>query len=133
MNAETASSYQSAPASVGRLGSAFLAVLVLVPLLLYSPVRNHDFINYDDDVYKNERVIEGLTADNIVWAFSGSIEMGNWDPRNWLSHMATAHFFGLNPAAHHWVNVLIHLANSALLFLFVWRVIGFLCMASVVG
>ena len=103
-----------------------MAVLIAVTLLLYSPVGDHGFVNYDDDiyVYENERVSNGLTPDNIGWAFTGSFEMGNWDPLNWLSHMAAAHFFGLEPAAHHWVSVLIHVANSTLLFLFFWRVVG---------
>ena len=42
---------------------------------------------------------------------------GNWHPLTWLSHMADVAWFGLEPAGHHAVNIAIHLANTAFVFL----------------
>ncbi|MGB9235978.1 MAG: tetratricopeptide repeat protein [Terriglobales bacterium] len=45
----------------------------------------------------------------------------NWHPLTWLSHALDYQLFALNPAGHHFDNVLIHAFNAALLFLlFAW-------------
>ncbi len=133
MNDATANLQPSRRSSDERPARLLLAALLVVTFLLYLPTGSHDFVNFDDDiyVYENERVAEGLGGDNIAWAFSGSYRMGNWDPLNWLSLMATAEFFGLDPAAHHLVSVALHLANVALLFLFLRRATGALWPAFV--
>ena len=94
------------------------AVLVIMNITLFGPVRNHEFINLDDNVYitENAQVREGITPRGILWAFT-SIEGCNWHPLTWISHMIDVQLFGLNPAGHHLVNVLFHIANSILLFL----------------
>ena len=40
-------------------------------LLLFAPVRHHEFINYDDPAYVREpHVQRGLTLDGTRWAFT---------------------------------------------------------------
>jgi len=92
-----------------------LAILVLAT---FHAVRNFDFITYDDGVYvtENPRVREGLTSQGIVWAF-GATDAGFWQPLTWLSLMADARLYRLNPSGYHWTNLLIHLASTLLLFL----------------
>ena len=48
--------------------SLFLAIITLA---CYWQVINHEFINYDDDVYvtENHHVKNGLTLNGILWAF----------------------------------------------------------------
>ena len=41
----------------------------------------------------------------------------NWHPLTWLSHALDCQLFKLNPAGHHYVNVLMHAVNAILLFL----------------
>ncbi|MGD0508289.1 MAG: tetratricopeptide repeat protein [Terriglobales bacterium] len=105
------------------------AVLVLTTLLLYAPVAHHEFLDYDDSQYvtKNVHVRSGLNFGNVAWAFT-SFDAANWHPLTWLSHMADCQLFGLNPGAHHLVNVVLHAGNVLLLFLLlqqgtraVWR------------
>jgi len=48
----------------------------------------------------------------------------NWHPITWLSHMADCELFGLNPGAHHLVNVLFHTANVVLLLVLLLRLTG---------
>jgi tetratricopeptide (TPR) repeat protein len=93
----------------------FLAFLTIV---LYWPAVSCNFINYDDDVYvtSNAHVQHGLTLDNIKWAFINPVD-ANWHPVTMLSHMLACQIFGLNPAGHHLINMLLHAANTILVFL----------------
>jgi len=93
------------------------AFLIGINLLVYAPVRNYDFVNYDDPEYvaKNPHVTGGLSWDAVTWAFTTG-HQANWHPLTWLSHMVDVQLFGLNPGAHHLTNVLLHTANTLLLF-----------------
>ncbi|MGA9452726.1 MAG: hypothetical protein WBW41_15440, partial [Verrucomicrobiia bacterium] len=114
----------AAPAN-SRLFVTVCLVLVLGTLVTYWPVTRHAFVHYDDDQYlvENSHVNSGLTWTNIVWAFENK-HAGNWHPLTWIAHMAGCQMFGLNPAGHHLVNVLFHIINSLLLFLFLTRTTG---------
>ncbi|HEX4782977.1 MAG TPA: tetratricopeptide repeat protein [Candidatus Sulfotelmatobacter sp.] len=104
------------------LVSAFLA---LATLFLYSPVRHHDFLAFDDAPYVtgNVHVNSGLTAKNAEWAFTAFYE-ANWHPLTWLSHMADCQLFGLQPGPPHLINVALHAANVVLLFWLLLRATG---------
>ncbi len=100
-------------------------LLALVTLVVYLPVVHCDFVNFDDQTYvvENHQVQAGLSWPGIAWAFT-TFRAANWHPLTWLSHMTDCTLFGLNPAAHHLVNVVIHAANAALLFLLLLRLTG---------
>jgi len=72
--------------------------LVLSTMLVFWQVRNFDFVNYDDDlyVYENQHILNGLTPDGIIWAFT-TPNTGNWHPLTWLSLMLDCQLFGPNP------------------------------------
>ena len=91
--------------------------LALATLAGYWQVRNCEFVKYDDEQYvtENWHVKAGLTRDSIVWAFTTG-HAANWHPLTWLSHMLDCHLFGTNPAWHHFTNLLLHIANTLLLF-----------------
>ncbi len=91
--------------------------LVLATIIAYEPVRHNDFVGYDDPKYitKNPNVSGGITRQSVIWAFTKSYS-ANWHPLTWLSHMLDCEIYGLNPLGHHITNVLIHTANSVLLF-----------------
>jgi tetratricopeptide (TPR) repeat protein len=91
--------------------------LTLSTLLVFWQVHNFDFVSYDDKdyVYENPHVLNGLTQDGVLWAFTTG-HVSNWHPLTWLSLMLDCQFFGLNPGWMHLVNVLFHLANTLLLF-----------------
>jgi protein O-mannosyl-transferase len=100
-------------------------LLVLATLALYNPVSRHPFVNYDDDRYvtDNAQVRAGLHWRTVRWAFT-SYDEANWHPLTWLSHALDCQLFGLNPAGHHYVNLLLHAANVMLLFWILWRATG---------
>lgn len=101
-------------------------VLVIATLALYYPVNRHPFVNYDDTVYvtDNLHVQGGLDWETVKWAFT-TYEQANWHPLTWLSHALDCQLFGLNPAGHHEVNLLLHVLNVLLLFWVLYRATGF--------
>ena len=103
--------------SAGRTGLAALALAALVFLAFGGALRN-GFVRFDDDAYvfENPPVAAGLTWAGARWAFTTGTE-ANWHPLTWLSHMADVELYGLNPAGHHFTNLLLHAANAILLFL----------------
>jgi len=91
-------------------------------LAIYGQTCLFDFVNLDDEgyVYGNPMVQSGFSPATIAWAFTNNA-MSNWHPLTWLSHMLDVRLFGLRPGAHHFVNVLFHLANALLLFFVLHR------------
>jgi len=92
--------------------------LALLTLVVYLPVRNHEFVRYDDDVYvtNNPEVQSGLSWQGIKWAFVTD-RGANWHPLTWLSLMLDCELFGVKPGPLHLVNVLFHIVNTLLLFI----------------
>lgn len=101
------------------------AGLVLITLIIYWPVLDNEFVLYDDPGYVTENLVvrRGLTFAGFLWAFQ-NINLANWHPVTWLSHMLDCTLFGMNPAGHHAVNVLGHAANAVLLFYLWFRMTG---------
>ncbi len=101
---------------------AFLAVLTAA---VYSPVRTHPFIDYDDVGYvtQNLHVQDGLSWDTLRWSLTAT-EQTNWHPLTWLSHALDCQLFGLNAGAHHITSLVIHVINVVLLFLLLETVTG---------
>jgi len=110
------------------------AFLLLSTLAVYAQVRNHELVNYDDLAYvgENEQVLNGLTREGFVWAFTTGYE-NNWHPLTWLSHMLDCELFGLSATAHHQINLLFHLANTLLLFVVFKRMTGSLWRSGFVA
>lgn len=100
-----------------RLHLVLAAALVALTTLVYAPVREFAFVNYDDNVYvtDNVRIGRGLSAENVLWSMTSFVN-ANWHPVTVLSHMLDVQFFGLDPAGHHVVNLVLHVANVILLF-----------------
>jgi len=100
-----------------------LITIVLVP---YNRVIHNGFIRYDDDAYitDNAHVKAGLTRAMVKWSLT-TYDAANWHPLTWLSHAVDCQFFGLNPAGHHYVSVLLHAINAVLLFLLLQGATGF--------
>ena len=96
--------------------------LSAITLAIYAQVLGHQFIKLDDDAYisDNPIVARGLTWSGIVWAFT-TFHAANWHPLTWISHMLDAQLFGLNAGGHLFVNALIHVASTLLLFWFLRR------------
>ncbi|MCX7634352.1 MAG: tetratricopeptide repeat protein, partial [Syntrophales bacterium] len=108
--------------------------LALMVVLLYAPVKDYDFIGFDDRPYvtENPYVTEGLTYEGVKWAFS-TFHEANWHPLTWLSLMVDGGLYGLNAGGYHFTNVLFHLANVLLLFLVFHAMTGALWRSGMVA
>lgn len=108
--------------------------LVIAILAVYWQVQNHEFINYDDELYVTENchVQAGITRENISWAFT-STDVANWHPLTWLSHMLDCEVYWLNPGGHHWTSLQFHIANTLLLFLILRWMTGALWRSALVA
>jgi len=100
-------------------------LLILAILVAYVRIINCDFVGFDDRLYvtKNSRVQTGLSAEGLVWAFT-TFHAANWHPLTWLSHMLDCQLYGLNPMGHHWTSLLLHIANTLLLFFILQEMTG---------
>ena len=104
----------------------FIAIgLIIITAAVYWPVLGNKFVNYDDDryVYNNPRVRDGITPGGVIWALTSTWN-SNWHPLTWISHMIDCQIYKLNPMGHHLTNLLLHLANTVLLFFLLTRLTG---------
>jgi Flp pilus assembly protein TadD len=110
------------------------ALLALAVIAVYWPALNGNFIIYDDPdyVYQNPQVLQGLSWSGVVWAFT-HLYAGNWHPLTWLSHMLDVQWYGLKAGGHHATSVLLHAANTVLLFLWLRRATGFVWRSAFVA
>jgi len=100
-------------------------MLACAVLMAYAAsLRNH-FVEYDDYSYvvKNVHAEEGFTPATLRWAFT-TTEAGLWAPLTRLSHVLDYQLFGANATGHHLHNVLLHVVNSLLLYMFLLRATG---------
>ena len=100
-------------------------VLVLATFVVYWPLGQSSFLNFDDPTYvtNNPVVLMGLSFKGFLWAFT-SLHGCNWHPVTWLSHMLDCTVFGKSPAGPHLVNVALHAVNSLLLLGLLQRITG---------
>ena len=99
-------------------GELILVVLiVIVTAAVYAPVAGFQFVSFDDNLYvtHNRAVQVGLNFRTIRWALTTSA-VSYWHPLTWMSHMLDVSLFKMWAGGHHLHNLLLHLANSALLF-----------------
>ena len=99
--------------------------LVALVFAAFGRALGHGFVHYDVDVYliENEVVGRGLTLEGIRWAFTTGYA-ANWHPLTWISHMLDVQLFGLQPAGHHAISLLLHASSACLLFVFMRRASG---------
>lgn len=100
-------------------------LLFCLTFLLFSPVRQHEFINYDDTHYITESplVLGGLNSAGIKAAFTEP-HFFMWHPLTTLSHQMDVTLFGLDPGAHHLMNAFLHSLNAAMLFILLRTMTG---------
>src|SRR6185295_9882452 len=95
----------------------FLAAILIASFVVYIPALDNDFTNWDDNFYVTDNpIMMNPTLDAIV----RTPVAGNYHPLTMWSLALNYKASRLDPAAYHWTNVWIHVANTALVFFFVW-------------
>jgi len=110
-----------------------LAGLVLATLFVYSPCFKAGFINWDEKRYLFETpMIQQLSWENIKAIFSETVLL-SYNPLVALSFAIDYSFVGQKPEWYHTFNVLLHVANSILLFLVIRKLTGKLNVAVLIS
>ncbi len=111
------------PSRRGRaIDLALAATLVLATLVVYAPVRDFGFVNFDDPGYvaAKPEVQRGLDRTSALWALT-TTDRASWSPVTWLSYLLDVELFGVDAGAMHVVSVLLHAVVALLLFALVRR------------
>lgn len=112
-----------------RLDSTSFAIcifLVVVTAVVYARVAGYPFIDLDDGpyVFHNSHVQQSLTPKSFHWALT-TFRAANWHPLTWISHIIDCSVYGVtHPGGHHVTSLLLHIANTLLLFLLLSRMTG---------
>jgi tetratricopeptide (TPR) repeat protein len=119
-----------APAAAGapRLPAAYWPILALLAgatFAVFAGALRNGWLTFDDPqyVFNNLHVNRGLRLDSVLWFLTHS-HSENWHPLTSWSHLLDVQLFGLSPAGHHAVSVLLHTLNAALLAVVLHRLTG---------
>ncbi len=98
-------------------------------LWLYWPSTHGWFLKVDDAEYLRQSTRwDGLTWNAVRWAFTSTDAY--YQPLVRLSHVLDYQIWGTNAAGHHATSVFLHALNAALVFGFVWTLLGTTGLAS---
>ncbi len=100
--------------------------ILLLTLFVYLPVKDAGFVNWDDgDYVLKNTAIQSFDIDMIKTTFLSGVHpdyppgiASNYHPLTMISLAANYKISGLNPAAYHWTNLILHLINTCLVFIF---------------
>jgi tetratricopeptide (TPR) repeat protein len=90
-----------------------LAAILILTGLVYSPVFQNGFVNWDDNVYIKENPL--IYNFDLKAIFSNYVS-ANYHPLTILVLAIEYHFFKLNETGYHAVNLFLHLLNVMLVF-----------------
>src|SRR5262249_18989951 len=91
--------------------------LAAVTFLVYLPALSCNFVAYDDGLYvtENQGLWQGLSRGGVRWAMTAGVS-GDWQPGTPPSLLVDYELYGLKPFGYHLTNLLLHIANTVLLF-----------------
>jgi len=97
-----------------------LGVILLLTLMVYSNALKNEFlVNWDDDGYiLNNPTVQQLNKESVKEIFT-SFHMGNYHPLTTLVYALEFKWFKFIPKSYHFINLLFHLLNVGLVYLFI--------------
>ncbi|MEO8146322.1 MAG: tetratricopeptide repeat protein [Bacteroidia bacterium] len=103
---------------------AGLGVILIATFIAYFGITKNQLTNWDDPTYiTNNPLIKSLSAANIKRIFTETY-FANYQPIQIFSYAVEYHFFGLDAAGYHWVSLIQHLINTALVLWLAYAVSG---------
>jgi tetratricopeptide (TPR) repeat protein len=111
------------PVSQQKNGRKWMAAILLLTFISFYPVINCGFTSWDDPLYvTSSNLIKSHSFDNIAKIFSTQSDVAaNYHPLTILSLAFDYHITKLDPGFYHLVNLLLHLLNTLLVYLFIFR------------
>ena len=102
----------------------YFIVIIILGLLVYSNSFQNGFLSLDDaSKVTDNPLIASIGITNIIKIFS-SFVFHAYMPLAIFSYAIDNSLWGLNPIAFHTINILLHVLNSILLFVFVKKLTG---------
>lgn len=105
-----------------------LVLLSVLVLAVYRQVIHFDFISLDDNlfIFQNPYIRDGFTWAALKWAWSADLffqtpYVDYWQPITVMSRLLDVQLYGMNPAGHHFMNLLLHWINTLLVFALIVR------------
>ncbi|HEY7728092.1 MAG TPA: tetratricopeptide repeat protein [Candidatus Eisenbacteria bacterium] len=116
-----ASASRSPRPGASRDAWLWLGGLLVLTFLVYLPSLSNGFTNWDDTYYVTENP---LLVRPGAKAILTTPVAGNYHPLTIASLALNYRLSGLQPRSYHVLSLLLHLANTALVFLFIWMLTG---------
>lgn len=92
------------------------ALLVLIVSLVFYPVLQNGFVEWDDAVnFLQNPHYRGLGWEQISWMVT-TFHGGHYQPLSWLTLGFDYVLWGMDPLGYHLTNLLIHAANTVLFY-----------------
>jgi len=112
----TAKKPQSPQPPGGEKWVLWLSAILLLTYFIYQPSLDNAFTNWDDNYYVTENA---TVIHPSLYALLTVPTAGNYHPLTMASLALNYAISGPRPALYHWLNLLLHLANTALVFAFI--------------
>lgn len=113
------------PERSNRLALALAPIVVaVVTAIPFWPATRGGFSNYDDHGFLLEvDQWRGLGPSNLSWMFT-TFRLGHYQPLTYVSYAIDHAMFGLDPAAYHRTNIVLHAACAVLVLLVTRRILA---------
>jgi Tfp pilus assembly protein PilF len=97
--------------------------VALITFVVFLPALGDGFVTWDDDrnFLMNQRY-RGLGLTELRWMWT-TFHMGHYVPLSWMTLGLDYVLWGMNPAGYHLTNVLLHTANTVLLYVIARRLL----------
>jgi len=109
------------PEPINKFLLLWLLLLLAITGLCLSPMLNNTFTNWDDHLYVIKNAL--LLGPDWKGIFSQPV-VSNYHPLTILSLAFNYQISNLFPFSYYLLNLLLHLANTAFVFYFVWNISG---------
>ncbi len=120
------------PSSTQSIGYLFLALVIVLTILAYIPLKDSGFVNYDDPGYVTKNpYVQSFSLENVKTTFLAGVHpdypdglANNYHPITMISLMCNHAMSALNAGGYHWTNLIFHLINVFLSYLFFMLLLG---------
>jgi protein O-mannosyl-transferase len=97
------------------------ALLSLVVVAVFRLAVLGEFQWDDHALLVGNPMYRGLGWSNLRWIFSTNL-MAHYMPVTWITYALDYHIWGLDPFGYHLTNLVLHAANTTLVYLLAWRI-----------
>jgi len=104
---------------VTRSPFPWLIAVLAITAISFFPMLNNGFTNWDDELYVTQN---SLVKDLDWWTIFTQPSASNYHPLTILTLAFNYAIDGVNPFSYHFVNWLLHILNTSLVFLFVYKI-----------